>query len=413
MDRTGLEETKKTALAPVLLLTALCSLGTGMFWHGLPFVARHTYGFDQTRNLVLYSVMGAVYTLGAFNSARLGRLLGRWLSARALLGAAVAAQAAACLLPLASAREPALWASAILVTSLSSLVWPVIESYLTAGRHGSEMRSAIGWFNLTWAPTAALPLYLMAPLIGDQGRWALAGMSGANLLGLATLAWFAIRPGHHDPDLAVVHVGPEYRLLLRSARVLLPLSYVLHSAMTPLLPYRLEELAVPVGWETPAAGTWLVVRFLAFLVLWRLSFWHGRWGTLLLGGLAMAGGFGVVVAAPSFPLMLLGLGLVGAGHGVIYYAALYYAMAVGRAAVDASGTHEGLIGAGYGVGPLAGLAGRALERALGIAGGVGLVAVVWTLLVLGGAPALRPYVEARRRRPRAAAGASANSASRR
>ena len=38
-----------------------------------------------------------------------------------------------------------------------------------------------------------------------------------------------------------------------------------------------------------------------------------------------------------------------------YYAALYYAMSVGRAKVDAGGTHEALIGGGYMFGPLVGL----------------------------------------------------------
>ena len=44
------------------------------------------------------------------------------------------------------------------------------------------------------------------------------------------------------------------------------------------------------------------------------------------------------------------------GMGVTYYAALYYAMAVGRAEVNAGGTHEAFIGGGYAMGPLIGLA---------------------------------------------------------
>ncbi len=92
--------------------------------------------------------------------------------------------------------------------------------------------------------------------------------------------------------------------------------------------------------------------------------------------------------------MLAGLASLGVGLGVVYYAALYYAMAVGRAQVEAGGTHEGLIGAGYTIGPLAGLAGTA------IAGGVGIVGAVWGLVGLAGIPAIRPYREARRGRRR-------------
>jgi hypothetical protein len=113
---------------------------------------------------------------------------------------------------------------------------------------------------------------------------------------------------------------------------------------------------------------------------------------LVLGAVAMTGGFGLVVAGPSVGYMLVGFGCLGAGVGVIYYAALYYALAVGHAQVDAGATHEGLIGAGYTAGPIAGLLGTA------IAGGVGIVGVVWALVGLAGVPAVRPYLRARRQR---------------
>jgi len=70
----------------------------------------------------------------------------------------------------------------------------------------------------------------------------------------------------------------------------------------------------------------------------------------------------------------------------IYYASLYYVMAVGQSEVDASGTHEGLIGAGYAVGPVAGLIG------LAIGGGAGVVGVTLTVAALGGAIAVGPYL---------------------
>ena len=54
-------------------------------------------------------------------------------------------------------------------------------------------------------------------------------------------------------------------------------------------------------------------------------------------------------------MLIFGLVLFGAGTGITYYAALYYAMAVGQAKVDAGGTHEAFIGGGYIVGPIVGL----------------------------------------------------------
>ena len=383
-----------TPLGAVLGLTFLCSLGTGVFWHGVPFIAKHTYDFSQTRNLLLAAAMGGVYTIGAFTAGRLTRLVERWLTPRGVLAACMIVLALVCLGPITVDREWALWLAALMGTWVTAIIWPVIESYLTAGRHGAQMRSAIGRFNLTWAPAVAIPLLAMAPILERHGEWAIGAFVPISVLALVVLAWFARNPGHHDPETADAHVGGEYRMLLRSARVLLPLSYVLSSAMNPILPYRFEALEVAVWWETPATATWTIVRVLAFVTMWRLGFWHGRWGTLLLGGLAMTGGFALVVMGPNLLTILAGFATLGAGVGMVYYAALYYAMAVGRAQVEAGGTHEGLIGAGYAAGPLVGLLGAAA------AGGFGIVVAVWTLVGLAGLPAVTPYARARAQRRR-------------
>ena len=84
----------------------------------------------------------------------------------------------------------------------------------------------------------------IAPILQKHGEWTIGGFAAANLVGLAVLVWFPSRPGHHDPDLADAHVAAEYPALLQSARVLLPLSYVLISAVSPILPYRFEALGV-------------------------------------------------------------------------------------------------------------------------------------------------------------------------
>jgi hypothetical protein len=339
--------------------------------------------------------MGGVYTIGAFTAGRLTRLVERWLAPRGVLAACLIVLALVCLGPiLTEGQEWALWVAALIGTWVTAILWPVIESYVTAGRHGAQMRSAIGRFNLTWALAVAIPLLAMAPILERHGEWAIGGFVPISIVAMVVLASFARHPGHHDPETADAHVGSEYRLLLRSARVLLPLSYVLSSAMNPILPYRFEALDVAVGWETPATATWTVVRVLAFVAMWRLGFWHGRWGTLLLGGLAMTGGFALVVMGPNLLTILAGFATLGAGVGVIYYAALYYAMAVGRAQVEAGGTHEGLIGAGYAAGPMVGLGGAA------VANGLGIVVAVWTLVGLAGLPAIRPYARARAERGR-------------
>ncbi len=371
-------------------VTFLASLGTGVFWHGLSFIAKHIYGFDQTRNLLLFALMGAVYAVGALSAGAVTRRLRRLVSPRGLLAWAIALQAAVCALPITTDSEWALWVAAGAVSLLASLTWPIIESYVTAGRHGPRMRSAIRWFNMTWMSATVVPMFVMAPILEHHGEWAIGGLAVVNLVAVGALVFFASHPAEHDAAIAAAHVTASYPNLLKSVRVLLLFSYVLTSVVTPLLPYRFEQLGVvDVEWETPCTATWMIVRIAALVVMWWLPFWHGRWGTLLLGALAMTGGFAVVVLAGSLPLLLLGFGGLGVGLGVIYNAALYYAMSTGGATVEAGGTHEALIGAGYAVGPLIGLAGTALG------GGAAIVGVVWALMAVSAVPAVLPYLAAR------------------
>jgi hypothetical protein len=91
-----------------------------------------------------------------------------------------------------------------------------------------------------------------------------------------------------------------------------------------------------------------------------------------------------------------GLSLFGIGMGLTYCLALYYALAVGKGAVDAGGGFEALIGLGYLVGPLLGLVGRGFGGARGAL--TTTVALTWVVAAITAAAALRPYLEARRRR---------------
>ncbi len=389
-----------TPLPAVLALTLLASIGTGVIWNGVPFIAEHDYGYSQTQTLILYLLIGVTYISGALTAGRLLRVVERWLTPRAVLGIILLVQTAICFGPLVIDQAWMLWIVVGITSLLASFLWPIIESYLTAGRHGREMRSAIGWWNVVWTSAVAASLWFMAPFMRHDARLAIVALGGLNAIALFTLIWFSRAPGKHDEELWEASIAPQYSLLLQSARVLLPLSYALNAAIGPLLPYLLNRLEVEVIWKTPVAATWMIVRVVAMVVMWRNKFWHGRWGTLLLAGVAMTCGFAMIVLAPTLAVIFVGFGVFGAGIGIIYYAALYYAMSIGKGQVDASGKHESLIGMGYAIGPASGLIGMQLPQLLHleIAQETGIVFVVWTLVALAAFPAVRPYFKARRAR---------------
>ena len=358
---------------PIGGLTFLASLGTGVLWNALYFIAESEYGFTERDSLLLAFLNGVFYTAVAMNAGRTVRFLERRMSPRSALGLILMVQAV--LAPLVLVQSVTLlWLTAITMTAFGALQWPIVQHYLASGRHGPAMRNAIGWWNASWMAATALGLAAAGPLKqADLMRWAIPSLLPINLIALLFLARFPAHPAHHDAEEHARHVPGRYRALLSAARVLHPMGYLVIGALSPILPYLFNGLATDPALRAPIGSVWHVARLLAVLVLWRTAFWHGRALTLVVAGLLLAAGFASAIGAPSQGVLIAGLCALGAGQGVIYYSAIYYGLSVGAAEVDAGGIHEALVGAGYCLGPALGL--------LSIAAGAG--PSVFIGLVLG------------------------------
>lgn len=359
----------------VLALTFLGSIGTGAVTNGIFFITSSGLGYGRRENLWLGVVFGVTYIAAAMLAGPGLRALARRsarVTTRGATAAVLALMGLACLAPLA-ARETApdlvglsVWAMVLVYSPATGVLWPVVESYVSGGRAGQPLRWAIGRFNIVWSAALVAAYFGMAPLLEHRPFWILAGL-GVIHLGMAGLL-FALPPEparhgeDHEPHPA------SYEALLALFRVLLFSSYLILSAVNPIQPIILERLGVRVAWWMPLASVWLAVRVLVFVLFERWHGWHGRWWTPWAGLAAMAAGFALTVGSPVFGagvgigVFAGGLALMGAGIAAIYCGALYYAMAVGSAGVDAGGKHEAVIGMGYTVGPMLGL------MALGLGG---------------------------------------------
>ncbi len=98
----------------------------------------------------------------------------------------------------------------------------------------------------------------------------------------------------------------------------------------------------------------------------------------------MAVGFVCIFASGGLITLFAGLVIFGSGMGIAYYAALYYAMAVGRAEFDAAGTHEALIGTGYSVGPAAGLLAISFSHSDATANPTPMIVIVFSIIIAAG-----------------------------
>lgn len=352
-------------LWPALSITWLCSLGSSVSASGVFFVASQRFGFTSTMNLVLALLYGVTYIVGAASCGWVLRRLagpGRATTPRRLLGIVMILMAAISLLPIIAQASWAIWVFVGVYSPLGGWLWPLAESYVASGRSGNGLRRAIGRFNIAWASAVAVGLWFMAPLVQPWPLWVIGALGVIHLACLPIVARLGERPKAHGE--ATVEDGIEdhalARRLLMVFRCLLVTSFILFSALTPLLPDRLRGLDVSVSWQTPLTSTWMICRLGIFGLMESWHGWHGRWRTVIWAGLSLVTGFGLAITAGDLPTMVIGLALFGIGFGGSYCAALYYAMLVGASDVDAGGKHEAIIGVGYTVGPLAALIVRAM-----------------------------------------------------
>lgn len=356
-----------TPLWAVLLFTFLNSAGSAIVYSGLFFIAKSQYGFDDVQRFALGLLYGIVYIPAAFYvGPTLRRLQASGISPRALLVALMLGMGAVCALPwlaqqFGSPGSWPLWVAVAVYSPLSGMLWANVESYLAGGRSGAVLRSATGKFNITWSSSIVITLVLIGPAVEKQSLLVLLLLSAVHAAcAVQLLLTFRPRPGDHAHE---DHSGapPIYARLLTVCRLLLPTSFMLLSVISPILPTTLTALRVPEQWRLPLAAVWPATRVAAFFLMERWHGWHGRWWPIALGGGILLVSFATIVMAPQFspalalPALIAGLLGFGIGMGVIYCAALYYAMEVSHSGVDAGGMHEAAIGTGYAVGPLLGL----------------------------------------------------------
>lgn len=380
---------RKTPLWAVLTLTFLCSIGSGVVYGGVFFLAKSQYGFSDQDNYLLALLFGVMYVPGAYLAGPiLRRLRAGGITPRTALVALMLVLGCLCFVPLAADRLGAasaswpLWLVILIYSPLSGGMWPIVESFLAGGRTEHELRAATGRFNITWSGAIVVTMLAIAPHIEHRALLIIAALGLVHLACLAVVARFTPVPGaheHHDHHRPVV-----YRQLLTFLRMFLPVSFMFNSALSPYMPAALKALGVAVIWQTPVTAVWCTTRVLTFLAMERWHGWHGRWTTPIVGALLLLASFAWVVLVPMFApaslgltLFIIGLCGFGVGVGIIYAAALYYAMEVGASGVDAGGTHETLIGIGYTAGPLCLLAG------VGAAGANWVPEESATLLTLG------------------------------
>jgi MFS family permease len=382
----------------ILVLSFVESFATILLERGIYFYSHEQLGFSETDNLWLALCFGVVYALGALSSHRLTRSV----SERQAL---VACLVGLLVVHVAVASSPSGWVLGVgftLVGLLEGAKWPIIESYVASGLAPREQLGAIGRFNLSWALAVPIALGLTGPIISSgHPRWLFALTVVLNLVSLGLVVGLPKVLVHLEashPERPPAAALARYQRLLASSRWSMLSSYSLLFLLAPLMPGVFERLGEGVEHATLWASCLDAVRLATFAALGVMTAWHGKLSPLVLNAVGLPLSFAAVLFGPSLTVVVLGEMLFGVLSGVTYFAALYYAMVVKNASVDAGGAHESLIGLGFSLGPGVGLLGHALSHwGTSYLGGVLLGVAPLLLACLCGAfwPLLRMPLAAR------------------
>jgi hypothetical protein len=343
----------------LLWVTFVESVGTILLERGIYFYTHERLAYGERENLLIAFTFGVFYVAGALSSHRAAqrfgekRLLSITLYGLLLVHVVLALHPAGALIP----------GAFVALALLHGLKWPVIESFFSAGQTPDQLLKALGRFNVCWALAVPLGVAGSGLLISTRPELLFVLAAALNVVALLVSADLPSQPLHLEaehPERPAPVTLALYSRLLVAARWSLLLSYTLMFLLAPLMPQIFADLGLAVRGATLAAAALDGVRVASFAALGAFTGWQARRWPLWLASVLTPVGFALIVWGSGLGVVLFGELLFGAAAGMAYTAALYYALVVRNAAVDAGGAHEGLIGLGFALGPLCGLGGTFL-----------------------------------------------------
>jgi len=364
----------------LILIVFIESFTTMLVQRGIYFFCDTRLGFSDELNLWLALCFGAVYVVAAVSSRRVSARMPE----RSLVVLTVAAALGIHVLLALSPTTAVIFTANAVLAAAYGMKWPVLESYFVAGHTPRSALRVVGHFNFSWASAVPLGVAVAGPAISLHPAALFVLAAALNAVTLLLIAPLPARPKHlpedHPERPTDVQLG-RYRSLMISSRWLLLAAYASMLVLGALMPGVFRGLGCSVASATSLAGLLDVFRLVAFVALAYTVWWHNRFAPLAMVAVALPCGFFLVLFGANLPLVLLGEAVFGLMAGLAYYAALYNAMVVKNAAVDAGSGHEGLIGMGFAIGPAAALLGLALEpvfgsKVLGALAGIGPLFIV-------------------------------------
>jgi hypothetical protein len=355
------------------VIEALGSVGGTLMSIGIPFLTKERLHWGPGRNFALAGAQGAVYVAGAMFASRLAA---RVRPRAALAGVYVALAALAGIGAMAGRSDATIVAVALAYTATIGMSWPILEALVASGGEPGGLARRVALYNLVWPATGAAAMAIEGTILEWWPPGLMVGTAAIHVIS----AWLALggksaasstAGGGTAIDASHAHPAPEPELLrirtraLWVSRLALPATYAVIYGLMPLMP----DLAVMRRFDTRAqtaiSSTWLVSRWLAFILLAAGTWWHTRPRALVGAACVMLVAFLGITLPPSLlwrgatpgidlAVMIVWQVLLGLALGMIYSGSLYFGMVLSEGSTEHGGYHEALIGVGWVLGPTAG-----------------------------------------------------------
>ncbi|MEM7625521.1 MAG: hypothetical protein AAF333_07835 [Planctomycetota bacterium] len=346
-------------------LTFIQSFATVLLERGLYFYTDDQLGFSELENLGLALLFGGCYAGGALSSHAITKRRGERPALQAVLMGLGALSLTVAVMP----GRVVVWSGFAGIAFLIGVKWPIIESYVTAGATPDRAFRVLGRFNVAWSSAMPLSLATTGFMIDSVSPTSFVVLAAVIYLGtipfLRGLPWVPVHLPHDHPARPDPVRLRRYRALLVSSRWSMVGTCAMMFLLAPLMPSIFADLGHGVAWSPALSSVVDACRFLAFAVLGGWAAWRGRSLPLVVSAFLIPIGFLLVLFATTTTSAILGQVLFGFCAGQVYYAAIYHAMVLHNASVEAGGHHESMIGAGFALGPAIGLAGVLLQRVTG------------------------------------------------
>ncbi|MFM2295252.1 MAG: hypothetical protein RLZZ350_1665 [Verrucomicrobiota bacterium] len=335
------------------VLEGLNSFAATFYFNYLFFFLRDNFGFNSRQNLWMSALHGLIYTFAAWQGGRFGQRRGYFAALKLGWAGAAAAMLVGAIF---RGSLMAQYVTVIGYTAFICFTWPALEALISHGASERELPRLVGIYNVVWAGAAALAYFFGGAVFEKLGWQTLFWLPAILFAGqCATVFWLErdeakISPSAHaahKPEAAAVQGGISPQTFLKMAWLGNPVGYIAGNTVIAAIPAVAQQFNLSVTASGLFCSLWMFTRLAAFVVLWRWTKWHYRFGWLVAAFVTLTASFAALLLAHELWLLVLAQIGFGAAVGLLYYSSLFYAMDVGgESQGDHGGLHEAFIGLG-------------------------------------------------------------------